>query len=78
MEYKMELRKGELVHIPQGVNLWSIQPINAVVSNTQPTTAIYIGTTKQGMFSSMGNYSVIYMNGKEYALRNEHIYPLKN
>ena len=66
------IRKGDLIHIPQGVFL--VAPGSAPCLKTdRPRTAIFLGSSKwKGLLPAL-----VFLDGKEFMVRSDHIYLLK-
>ena len=63
------MQQGDLVHIPQGVELWCDAGRGMKVRTTQrPTIGVYLSGTN-------AIYQV-YANGHEWNLKRRHVYPI--
>ena len=65
------MNQGDLIHIPQGVELWSDTGRGMRHSTTKrPTVGVYLGCTN-------AVYQV-YANGAEWNLKRRDVYPMEN
>jgi len=68
MENKME--QGDLVHIPQGVEMWNETEKGMKMQITRkPITGVYLSTTNQYIYR-------VYADGN-WDVKITHVYPLK-
>jgi len=68
------MRQGDLVHIPQDVNLWSSTPEGTmnVTKTEKPITGVFLREE-----ASKSLYRV-YAQGREATVERRHVYPMEN
>lgn len=66
----MELRKGDLIHIPQGVFLVT-EGGTVCLTTKRPRTAIFLSSEGRGCGST------VFLDGEEFMVRTDHVYILK-
>ncbi len=70
------LQKGDLIHIPQGVSL--VAHVHGTVKSTlktdRPRTAIFLGSHT---WKGLDRPALVFLDGKEFMVRSDHIYLLK-
>lgn len=64
------MQQGDLVHIPQGVELWNETGKGMRMRMTErPTVGIYLSTWSQHVYQ-------VYANGHEWKLKVRDVYPI--
>jgi len=64
------MQQGDLVHIPQGVELWSESEKGMRHRMTErPTVGVYMGGTN--------TVYQVYANGQEWKLKRRDVYPME-
>lgn len=64
------MQQGDLVHIPQDVELWSETDKGMRIRRTdRPTVGVYLSTTSHHVYQ-------VYANGREWKLKRRDVYPL--
>ena len=64
------MNQGDLIHIPQGVQLWSDTGTGMRHRTTErPTIGIYLG--------SVNHVYEVYANGHEWKLKSRDVYPME-
>ena len=69
------VQKGDLIHIPQGVFLLSERG-SAHHKTDRPRTALFLGETSMDKWG-LECHGRILLDGKEFNVRTDHIYILK-
>ena len=65
------MQEGDLVHIPQGVELWCETEKGMRLRMTErPTVGVYLSTMSQHVWH-------VYANGHEWKLKKRHVYPME-
>ena len=59
--------KGDLIHIPQSVILYGVEPTASIYINKKPSLAIFIDYADDGM-------AQVILNGKSWLVKNREIY----
>ena len=77
------IKKGDLVHIPQGVLLWEQLGPGAqmMVRTTRPRAAVYLGIgvakcEAESYAMNSNHRSLIFLDGKKFGVRCDQIYLL--
>ena len=64
------MNQGDLVHIPQGVDLWWETEKGMSMRRTErPTVGVYLSTTSPHVYQ-------VYANGHEWNLKIRDVYPM--
>ena len=65
------MQQGDLVHIPQGGELWCETDKGMRVRRTErPTVGVYMNTMGQHIYQ-------VYANGHEWKLKRRDVYPME-
>ena len=65
------IQEGELIHIPQGVEMWNETGKGMRLRMTErPTVGVYLSTMSQYIHQ-------VYANGHERKLKRSYVYPLE-
>ena len=65
------MQEGDLVHIPQGVELWCETDKGMRLRMTErPTVGVYLNTMSQYVYQ-------VYANGHEWQLKRRDVYPME-
>jgi cupin superfamily acireductone dioxygenase involved in methionine salvage len=65
------MQQGDLVHIPQGVELWCETERGMRLRRTErPTVGVYLSETSQHIYQ-------VYANGHEWKLKRRDVYPME-
>jgi len=79
------IKKGDLVHIPQGVLLWANvgEGSQMMVRTNRPRAAVYLGVGKveceaESYVMNSDHRSLIFLDGKKFGVRCDHIYLLND
>lgn len=65
------MNQGDLVHIPQGTELWLDTDKGMRLRETErPTVGVYLSTKSQYVYR-------VYANGDEWNLRRRDVYPME-
>ena len=64
------INQGDLVHIPQGVELWCETDKGMRLRRTErPTVGVYLGGVSHHVYQ-------VYANGHEWKLKRRDVYPM--
>ena len=64
------MQQGDLVHIPQGVELWCETAKGMKLRMTErPTIGVFLNIMSQHIYQ-------VYANGHEWKLKRRHVYPI--
>ena len=79
----MDLKRGDLVHIPQAVMLWNStsendarsedRPPVAYIQVERPCTGVYLGTAAHLNHDNLLN---VFVKGQRYFVHSRDVYPL--
>ncbi len=65
------MQQGDLIHIPQGVELWCETDKGMRLRETErPTVGVYLSTKSQYVYR-------VYANGHEWNLKIRDVYPME-
>ena len=65
------MQQGDLIHIPQGVELWCETDKGMRLRETErPTVGVYLSTKSQYVYR-------VYANGHEWNLKRRDVYPME-
>jgi hypothetical protein len=65
------IQEGDLIHIPQGVEMWNETGKGMRLRMTErPTVGVYFSTMSQYIYQ-------VYANGHEWKLKRSDVYPLE-
>ena len=65
------IQEGDLIHIPQGVEMWNETGKGMRLRMTErPTDGVYLSTMSQYIYQ-------VYANGHEWKLKRSDVYPLE-
>ena len=65
------MQEGDLLHIPQGVELWHETENGMRLRMTErPTIGVYLSTMSQHIYQ-------VYANGDEWKLKRRDVYPME-
>ena len=65
------MNQGDLVHIPQGVELWCETDMGMRLRKTErPTVGVYLNKMSPHIYQ-------VYANGHEWKLKGRDVYPLE-
>jgi len=66
------VQQGDLVHIPQGVELWCETERGMKLQMTErPTVGVYLNSMNQRIYQ-------VYANGHEWKLKRRDVYPMES
>jgi hypothetical protein len=71
------IQKGDLIHIPQGVFLIDQGSALGHYKTDRPRTAIFLGECRHWGPNGKPNGALVFLDGKEFNVRLDHIYLLK-
>ena len=64
------MQEGDLVHIPQGVEMWNETGKGMRIRKTErPTVGVYLSTLSHHVYQ-------VYANGHEWKLKRRDVYPI--